>query len=772
MARKKKDSAGGIALVVMGGIIAAISAIPKEAWAIVGILAVAGIIIWLIANSSNQDSGGNSGAYSEPQLPPEPTYGSRVDVAKNEKLKGAPVPSRWIPKDERLEIAQTIIPGGLLYYGSGLHAPSGELDPALIEPRLPVSRSAPHCSQRQTDYWPSYSTISPDARRTYLNWLAQGRNDPLADAGYVFLYFYGLERRVVVDANADPIAKADLPVIEAEVRRLLEIYRANRSFRGYATSFLEYLSVQKTSSNSLERIPKDESNGDLSPSMKLALGRMAVAGRPLSVDWAMAWIGHDSRIAQPKALQRCPEEFETLFAKKYAENYGDGIKLAVNRTKLRLSYRPASRGFATSEFPFTSEDLPDVTAVVAPAKKLEAVVEECANALAPYSRFVGKNPEEAKSLDGILLLPQLLWPDTARTSMQILDRRIGDGLRVTSLGELAASLGGAGALTRDKVRSLAHALAEIRIGMEPDVLAGARTPKDDDKIVLFRSDPEDAALRESNVYQVASVSLDLACSVAMADGEPHPNELQLLMKQIDGWAQLSSAQRKRLRARLRMSVDSPPSLASLRNKLDVIPVNGKRAIAHLLSTLAQADGVVTPAEVKLLEKIYKALDVDARAVYGDLHIAASTPDAVAKPLEPASELKTSIPSPTGLRLDMTRIEALQRETAEVSALLSSVFASELIVSEEQKEERDEASSVFAPGPLGLDSEHSAFLRLLVTRSSWSRRELADAAADMELMLDGAIERINEVAFEKFDAALIEGDDPMEVSRDVVEKVTA
>jgi hypothetical protein len=126
----------------------------------------------------------------------------------------------------------------------------------------------------------------------------------------------------------------------------------------------------------------------------------------------------------------------------------------------------------------------------------------------------------------------------------------------------------------------------------------------------------------------------------------------------------------------------------------------------------------------------------------------------------------------GLNLDIARIAALQRETAEVSALLSGVFADETPVSQEQKEERDEASSIIEPGPLGLDPEHSVFLRLIMTRDSWSRQDLTDAAADMELMLDGAIERINEAAFEHLDAPLLEGDDPIEVIRDVMEKVTS
>lgn len=769
MARRKKDSLGGIAIFIVGGIVALIAAVPKEAWIAIGIVAAVLLVIWAMSRSSGETAQPDETETLDPQLQVTVSYSSRRSLPKPARLRGDPVEPRWIPREQSIEVAGNRIAGGMLYFGSGLTTESGDIEPALIEPRSPVSRSAPDVSQRQTDYWPSYSTVSPDARATYLKWLVTGRSDPRADVGYVFLYFYGLERRALVDATRDVAAKADLPFIESEVKRLLDIYYANRSFRGYASSFLEYLASQRTDVSDHQT-----SFAQISPArLKIALGRLAVSGRPLSSKIAMKWMRNDPRVSFPKALQRCPAQFERLFESIYAETYGAGIKLPVNRTKLHLAYRPASGGFAGREFSLVNEELPDLSAVVAPVKKLEDIVEKCAQALAPYSRYLNKNPSQAQTLEAILLLPRALWPNSARSTLEALDQRLGDGLKVMTLGELATSLGGAEGLTRDKVRALAHALQEIRIGVEPDVLAGARTPKADDKIILFRADAEEVQLRESHVYRAASVSLDLACSVAMADGKPHPNELQLLLKQIDGWAQLSNSQRKRLRARLRMSLEAPPTLASLKSKLDVIPANGKRAIAHLLATLAQADGNVTPGEVKLLEKIYKSLGLESQAVYSDLHIASSGTAAPASPTMPSQpETPKQLATGDGLTLDMARIEALQRETADVSALLSSVFVEEPSVSPEAKEERDEATSIIEPGPLGLDPEHSVFLRLLMTRSTWQRQELADAAADMELMLDGAIERINDAAFEHFDAALLEGDDPVEVVGDVMEQVPA
>lgn len=782
MARRRKNPAGEAALLIIGGVVAAIAAIPKEAWIVLGALGAICLVIWLSQGSkkgsADPANDGESGTDNiEPFITVSVSSRNRSSFSEVEELRGDPVPARWVPKDQPVQIGDWVIKGGMLYVGSGLRAPSGQIDPALIEPRARISQRAIHYSIRQTDYWPSYSTISPEARATYLSWLSSGRDDPTADIGYVFLYFYGLERRALIDARDDPAARDELPDIEAEVARLLDVYGGNRSFLGYAGEFLEFLECQRIDINAWSPPDVTAKRGDLPLALKIGLGKFAKSGLPLPACWAFAWVKYDPRIGCPRPLERCPAEFEKLFTHRYTAAFGKGMKLPLNRTKLQITYRPASAGFAGQVMAPIPDSLPDVTAVIAPIKKLEAIVEECAEALAPYSRFLGKDPSGAGTLDGNLLLPRMLWPESARTALDQLDKRIGDGLRVMTLGELSTALGGGGNLTRNKARALAHALQEMRIGIEPDILAGARTPKADDKIILFRSDPEDASQRESSVYRAASVSLDLACSVAMADGKPHPNELQLLMKQIDGWAHLSIAQRKRLRARLRMALDSPPTLASLRSKLEAIPADGKRAIAHLMATLAQADGVVAPAEVKLLERVYKVLGLDAQAVYSDLHIqsldaaSSSTPSSFTAPGNtPAVEPEA--PSSGGLNLDVSRIAALQRETAEVSALLSSVFSEETPVSDEQKEERDEASSIIEPGPLGLDPEHSVFLRLIMTRETWSRQELADAAADMELMLDGAIERINEAAFEHLDAPLLEGDDPVEVVRDVMEKVTA
>jgi hypothetical protein len=115
------------------------------------------------------------------------------------------------------------------------------------------------------------------------------------------------------------------------------------------------------------------------------------------------------------------------------------------------------------------------------------------------------------------------------------------------------------------------------------------------------------------------------------------------------------------------------------------------------------------------------------------------------------------------------------ETERVTALLSKVFAElepapAAIAPPEVIHEPNEKDRT--PRLLGLDAEHSAFLRILLTRPSWSRAELSEIAGDMELMLDGALERVNEAALDTFDNRIAEGDEPIEIAQDLMENVTA
>ncbi|WP_274378506.1 tellurite resistance TerB C-terminal domain-containing protein [Alicycliphilus denitrificans] len=308
--------------------------------------------------------------------------------------------------------------------------------------------------------------------------------------------------------------------------------------------------------------------------------------------------------------------------------------------------------------------------------------------------------------------------------------------------------------------------------MEPDVLNGARTPKPEETVVLF-SVPQGASVSCSSApFQSAALTVQLALAVALADGELGAEEFRHLRQSIEGWTHLTAAHQQRLRAHMRYLMAVPPSLTALKKKLEPLAAPAKEAIAKFMVTVAQADGAVSPAEIKMLEKVYKVLGVDPQKVFGDVHAAAATPTGA--PSAQAVSTVTPRPAAAGFQLDAARIAALQHDTDKVSALLSNIFTEEPVEAKPiapavVAEPEPEVHLPDAPlGLQGLDAAHTAFVHQLLSRPEWTREELLDLASDLELMLDGALERVNEAAFDAHDGPLTEGDDPITINRDLLE----
>ena len=120
------------------------------------------------------------------------------------------------------------IPGGMIWVGSTMAHGYGQIDPALVNPRLPVDMRRPDWDAASVGYWPSYTDITSRQRAAYLSWLAHGRRAPGVPICYVFLFFYGLERRVLdaIDMRAAQTADglAELAAIRAEIKALRDVY--------------------------------------------------------------------------------------------------------------------------------------------------------------------------------------------------------------------------------------------------------------------------------------------------------------------------------------------------------------------------------------------------------------------------------------------------------------------------------------------------------------------------------------------------------------------
>lgn len=796
MARRKKAGVGESIGAVVVGLLVLLFTISREIWIGISVLAAVGVGIYLYLKSkgSRQDvppkvarsarvvprpenrapvapsPAVNSRAASRPhdQEQPMPVAASSASVASSFRIPAPPKhfgPAVWLSAGESVEVGGVSIPGGLIYVGTSLPTPMGSNDPCLIDPSKSVASNGDY-TERQMGYWPSYSDISPSARRAYLNWLAGGRRDPEADVGYVFIFFYGLERRAILDASKDDAAKGDWPVIATELRRLLDIYGTKSgSFRSYAGSLLDWVSLAEHPEKAyLKPIPSFPKTHELPLYIRVALGQAAIDGVSVPAQLALAWAKLDPTNHLRTPATRCAEEFDKLFVSKYHEMFGQGLVLPRNKTKIKLVHRPASAGFrGYTDLSLTFGNTPDVTVLTAPISKLRQVVEMATKELEPFSRYVGRNPDAKHALEGLLQLPATLWPEGARKALHALKARMRDGALAMSFQELLGSLGAMTTLTRDRTLALARVLESLNIGIEPDVLGGVRLPKPGDKVVLFAVPPGEVADRSTPAYQVAVLTLDLASAVAAADGDFSAQEMRLLQAQVQSWAHLTPNHIRRLLAHLHLLLMTPASLTMLRKRLEPLDAGAKETLAAFMAMVAQSDGDISPTEVKMLEKVYKALGVEPGKVFSDVHAVATGVKPTAAAVVRGQE--------TGFKLDPARIAALQKDTESVSVLLSGIFMEEslpepVLVEPESDEE------VTPPGLLGLDEAHSALARLLLSRPEWTREELGDAAADLELMIDGAIETLNEAAFDMHDMPFAEGEGVVTVNPELLEKLAA
>ncbi len=657
--------------------------------------------------------------------------------------------------------------------GTGMPDAAGiGTEPALIDPTLPVDLRNPDWSGESMGYWPSYADISPQARSAYLAWLAGGRANPNACIGYVFLYFYGLERRLLTELPDLDDADAEFATLVGEVRRLLGIYRNNRSFRGYAEGLLDAVALLDPTvryDRAAPRVP--EWSHELPVELKVGLAQLAVDGRPVPADWALSWYGHhpDAHLRTPAA--RCPDEFLELFSERYRAKFGDGMVVKPNKTRLSVGYYAASRGFY-GHVTLENTKLPDLGKLTGPITKLRDIVDGVTGDLDAYSRYLGRNPDGAGSPAAIALLPEgvthqpspetdALWSWAAQS--------IGDdGRGVTSAQELISRWPTkTGKLAKADAVAVAQLLEHRGLGIEPDVRFGGNTPAPTSSVVLFRrADPRASA--PGTDYAAALAIINLGMLVAAADGTvSEPERLALRELAIDD-LDLSEDERLRLDAHAALVLTKPPTPAVLRRRLESLPSSRKAAVGRLLTTIAAADGQVTPDEIRTLERLFTTLGLDPGEVYGTLHAAATSADELTSTRIPgASRSGRTIPAPPSgpagsatLALDPERLARTRADSVRVAAELAEIFAED-----EPAPPPPPAAEATAVG--GLDPAHARLFHRLVEQDTWSRAEFDALAAETGLLPDGALEVLNEAAYDRAGEPLCEGADPIEINQDIV-----
>jgi len=114
-------------------------------------------------------------------------------------------------------------------------------EPSLIWTKLPIKQNS--WLEEKAMYWPAYSQFTPEHRYQYLKWLTNIEQP--TNLSYVFLYFYGLERHLLIGEYDKAVD---------EILRLLKAHK-KPSFRSYAARSLIVASMYRKRLDITERAP-------------------------------------------------------------------------------------------------------------------------------------------------------------------------------------------------------------------------------------------------------------------------------------------------------------------------------------------------------------------------------------------------------------------------------------------------------------------------------------------------------------------------------------
>jgi uncharacterized tellurite resistance protein B-like protein len=687
----------------------------------------------------------------------------------------------WVPADRTVEVGGRQIRGGLIYMGDGLRGADKSYigEPALIDPSLAVGTG----DTSDTGYWPAYETLSPAHRGAYLDWLAGPRLRREADQTQLFLYFYGLERRLLADPKSDDSARGERDSLIGELERLKDEGDEDEkhgSFAPYLDALLDFLAAEDLLAGTREVEPPTEPcRWEVPLTLRMMVGEVAAARLRLPAELAESLVLSNPEVYLRTPAKRCPEEFARLFSIRYRERFGQGLALPEG-APLRLSYRTASQGLDEAG---RRTSVPDVCSSAQLIEPLRQLGRGCSDELAPYSRWLGRHQGDA-DFKGMALLPAPLLVDSDDPAVASLRQLLttdtdDDVLRVIEANDLIDLWEpGADKLGKKDAVLLCQLLEKLGCGIEPDPRFGSPNLKREMPAVLFPLGDGDPRA-PSPAYAAAGLLPHPMAAVAQADGTVSDEEEALLETHILAVDELYPGEQVRLRAHARWLTRSKLRLPSLGKGGANLSEAERQAMVRSVVALAAADGEIDPEEVKTLQKIFKLFGLDPESVYSELHAASAGDGPVVIRKGVTGESGEPIPQRGSSKgrhgLDRAAIDAKIEETAAVSTLLSGIFSE--AEEDEAPNESVAVPSIEEPASGGvatpnLPAAERAFAVALAERESWSRDEAEALAAQHEVMIDGALETVNEAAFELCGAPFCEGDQPIEIDSEVAKEMLA
>jgi uncharacterized tellurite resistance protein B-like protein len=423
----------------------------------------------------------------------------------------------------------------------------------------------------------------------------------------------------------------------------------------------------------------------------------------------------------------------------------------------------------------SSKTIPDVSSR-RQFSPLAKIWNDCIDELRDYDRASKRVEKSALTAETYEALPvELRTGDHPELEIwqRIIDEFMDEGgwpvMPVSKLAEIK-QLPARAKLTKKQCERFLATADSIGVAIEPDARITSRVYQWDEAVVVFQEEGVHPTEPELIAYKSAAIVLALGITVARADGTLDEPELTRIADHIEQNFNLTDRLSKRLEAFKHLLVvrrSSELSIAfSLKNS---VPVKQRSLIGKYLVGVAAADKVICEKERKALAKVYRTLGLTA----GELEVVLKSYELY----EETSQVRDSLQPPA---LNIERIRAIHEETARVQSLLHDVLSDASVSQPDESDVEIQQSTAISLsvnesisiGAVGNSSEsaelltdspamaqlaerYRPFCKTILTRERWNRNEIADLARQEGLMLNAALEVLNEWSTDVFGDWLIE-----------------
>ncbi|MGE3108812.1 MAG: TerB N-terminal domain-containing protein [Phycisphaerales bacterium] len=660
------------------------------------------------------------------------------------------------------------------------------IDPSEITLEAPVVPDPDSAVGMDMGYWPWYSRIHPTHRHRYLAWLGNGRTDLPPDDGYLFLYYYGLERRLLVE-------QTDAPLVFREVVRLRALdesrvgTRAGASFRRYSTALLWFATVHdptKAGESTFETARRltERWTPEL---LNAAMSWLVSHDRPLRSDLAFEVARGNPKSQQSVVTKRVSAEFKDLFTKRYDHRFAEGVQLRTSKRDASFLYRPANNALTEATCRIANP-----AGIPSQFDPLCDIWNSCVEDLRGLSRYRGEGSLSKLSVQAWEALPSELRADIEHPlAPAVFDlvakhgetrgveesESSGTGECFVTVSALASLLGveAREKLTAVQTRRIAEMLEQVGYGIEPDGRAYRHQYRWSDSAVLFPILDDNQIDRGR--FLAASCLLHLGLFVALADGHVDPAESQILTDHIETMFELPPGETRRLEALRAYLLRSGADIAGLAGQLQrTLSDASKQAIGRAIVGIAAVEDGIDSSEMQALRRCYRMLGLTMEVLNAAV-AQHSSPDGLVTVAQGERSSARGEPLPkrgSGFVLDRAAIASIMADTREVSQLLAEAMRDDDELSEapvtvleppavtattRSVPSTPESTSRRSPRIDELPDRLRGMYAVLTTQETWTREQAEHIARDQGCMLAGAIEALNDWAFEVTDEPLIEED---------------